>query len=907
MSKKRLPLADKPGAETMTTNPSASMGLNGAATSPAAAQADDNDYVGALKKLKQPYNPVVVSAIKLLSQRTLLARWKPEILEYSYSECPLVDGHWFRPGSKEPEHGPVPLGVVLDRVFEVGIRDKWEEHNTPKQRLIAIAMLTPGALFGKFEFCDLLASTPSLRNYEVSAGSRAFKIVRRETDALRKCSKVGAPVGLGKKLQGLGKTAEPLVKAWIDGGGDDELVRAFRLENSWTAKILLLTQIPVQMLREERDFLDVVQNAAWQQSRHLREGHLKWLRHDLGPKQLSSARSATSAAISKFRRKLELATAEECVVFGTPPAPPQPAGADQHAFTPYGPLKELVEKINETLSPPKKKPQTTPGDNQKGVTALAKKNERVLLEDVLVPLFLHDTGQPCYLSLSDDALVFGKKDDYTELRDAANEVARYVAGSVDGSCQIREATVEGGHTDPFWRGTVELTSRFPEPYCLVEVQKLIPDATFADSAIVIAQHLLEETGSLIQAVLKKGADGFARNVFVIGKPYSSNVRVLKRIRNLGVHVEGLLSDWNRGAFESAWHIACQTLWAHVQKHLEANPAISKVLILDDGGMLHRTVPDKVIKTKNVVGVEQTSKGLEAAGACTFPVVGVACSAAKKRLEPTIVAETVWRKLETVLPQACAARTMAVCGLGNVGSRLATFIIDKIDRQHFGRGPTNRRLVLFDSDGAIVKSVMSEPALGGRHTVVSATSLAEVFEQAEVIFGCSGADLTAGLQGHLDAIDDQRTRYLISCSSFDVEFASLLKKASVSPGIMPFDLAQYENGRGTSFLIPQAGFPITFDRAPCAAPIELMQMTRGLLLGGLAQAAELAEKVNGNNTRVPLDSKWQIAVVEKWQEAAMPSDEKWIWQARKQCLTWWNPSPGKEPEFVEKHSAWPEKL
>jgi hypothetical protein len=874
-----------------------------------AGQTGDNQYVAALKKLNQRYNPAVLAAIRLLSKEEFATRWKPEIFKYKYSECPLMGGHWLRPGSTAPEHGPVPLGVVLDGIFEVVIRDTWQEKNSPKERLIPIAMLRPGALFGTFEFCDLLASTPSLRDYEVSAGSRAFKIARRDTDALRKFKpKTGAPVGLGKKLQSFKSSVKPNVDAWLNGSEDAQLVRAFELEGGWSAEILLLTQTPVKMRPDERDFLDVVQNAAWQQSRHLREGHLKWLRHDLGPKDLD-IRSVTIAAISKFRRKLELATVEECVVFGA--APPPDNEPNSQPLKPYGPIKELLDRINETLFPPKKRSYSS--DAAEDTTdAEDQQLEGVSPKDVLVPLFLHDTGGTCYLSLSDDVLVFGRGDDFTEIRTPAQTIADGLPKSADVSYGVSDETVEGGRTDPFWRGTIGLKSKFPEPHCLNIFDGKVDKSLFTNCVIVAAQHLLEETGSLFQTLLRIGGKALAGNIFVVGKPYSSNPRVLHRIRNLGVQVKELVEVWPPGEFEDAWHRACHSLWAQVQEHLKANGHIRKVLILDDGGVLHKTVPAAILKSKRVAGVEQTSKGLKLAGECPFPVIGVACSAAKARLEPSIIAETNWRKLQTVLPQACAAQTMAVCGLGNVGGRLASYIVDKFKQQLRQAGLADRALFLFDRDATKLSS-----AVGGEW-ITKATSLISVFQQAEVIFGCAGEDLTADILPEIDAISDGRARYLISCSSFDIEFASLLKKASLSPGITPFDLAYYENKSGTCFLIPQAGFPITFDRAPSAAPMDLIQLTRGLLFVGLVQAAELADGANKDMRRVPLHAGrdpglpdganignlGQIEVVQAWEQAVFASGEDWISLTRDQCLEWWNPSPGRAHEFVAEHSDWP---
>jgi hypothetical protein len=267
----------------------------------------------------------------------------------------------------------------------------------------------------------------------------------------------------------------------------------------------------------------------------------------------------------------------------------------------------------------------------------------------------------------------------------------------------------------------------------------------------------------------------------------------------------------------------------------------------------------------MVGVEQTSAGLVKASKCGFPVVGVACCAAKRRLEPRIVADTVWKKLRVILPQACAAQKMAVCGVGNVGGGLLAYLRSTLN-------PQTPRLLWWDKNWS-----KKAPAADNSLKIEKAESLEAVFKTADVVFGCAGEDLTKDLVQKIAKIHDGKTRYLISCSSNDIEFASLLQQADTKlvPGIMPFDLAKYEKHEGTIWLIPQAGFPITFDRAPSAAPIELMQMTRGLLLAGLLQASEAAQndlQKNKINLIIPLDAQRQIAVVNAWKsDETMPAE------------------------------------
>jgi hypothetical protein len=789
-------------------------------------------FIQRLRDLNQPWNRLLRAFVRLRELPDAVTRWRPMLAAYGYSETPLKDGTWFLPGSKTPQDAPVPLGIVLNHVFEVSIRDRWtiqvcqtaveeaEDKANPdkkpppqvieKQRLAPVAMLPPGAGFGTFESHDQDACIAPLKNYEVSAGSRAFKIVPSNGDSLRSRN--------GKFLKLHTNSSE--WHQWKAGQADhDALIRYYGLHRPgsgqrWTAEMLLLTSTPADPTPEERDLLAAVHREAWRQARHMHEWYMASQRHDPCPNDfLSNSHRLLAAPASKFVRKLKLAASEEFIVFGHPAQ-----------LNDYGPLGDLVANINQGL-----------GD----------RNEQLKDTDILVPMLLHDSGRPCYLSLSDDALEPIQLDEYKPLRIATEKAVQLVKDALGtAGCTTESALRSGGRADLFWRASVRLTSRFPSLPCLEAVARELGGAhPFEGCVLVLAQHLLEETGSLLQTLFDLGGRGLASRTYILGKPYSSNVRVWQRIKHLQVQVEDLFSG---------------------------DRSLRRVLVVDDGGVLLETLPEQLVKSATVVGVEQTSRGLAAAARCQFPVVAVACSAAKKRLEPPIVAETIWNKLKVVQRQACAGPTMAVCGLGNVGLALAKFIYGRFTLGASNGAPGGRKLWLYDRRPQALQGL----PLGAR--VIRAPNLAEAFKQADVLFGCTGTDLTDGLLRELDAIGDGRPRYLVSCSSLDIEFVGLLKRATLKTDLSPFELAVYENPKQTKFFIAQAGFPVTFDRTPCAAPTEEMQVTRALLLAGLLQAASLAQ--SASRPQVPnllaLDTSGQRLVVRAWRKAKVrPVDQQ----------------------------------
>lgn len=812
-----------------------------------------------LQQLGQPWNPLVCGAIQLLLQPETMTRWRPKVLEYRYAARVLRNSRWYQPDKEELEYGLTPLGIVLDNILEVAIPEEEELKDQQEQRqLIPVAILSPGALFGAFEFLDRRAALPPCCPYEISAGSRTFKIVRRNGVNIR------MPGGQFYK-----SLPEGLRKSWGKGlTGHDALISHYGLGRNWTAKVLFFLRTPRFFSFYEREFLEIVYEEAWRQLRHLRNGYQMWLRRDVTPRELvdSDARGVSkplTTAICKFKRKLELAISEEYMVFS--------ALSNLADLNLYGPIAELVEYINGC------------GEDPKIIKKKCTLRNKVRQEDVLVPMLLHDRASPGYLSLSDDAIIFQNEKSKKGLT-IIQQQSKLVAQIIIPCCQVRiQSVAQSGKVDPFWSGAVQLLSRFPELPCLTALRASMGTHAFARCCLVMALDLREEIGSLIQTLLEIGGREFADRIFIIGKPYSSNVRVWQRIRNLGVHIEDITYKWKPGQFKQAWQTACEKFWTRVQEGLNTELGIEKIIILDYGGMLRQTIPRSIVQRQPVVGMEQDPFNTATFGG--FPMIGIAWSAVKRRLEPSLIADFIWEKLRTSILEISLVQTIAVCGLGDIGSRLVRYLSDKLG---------SRSLLVWDDDVETLKNFQSQ-------RVMKVQSQVQMIRKSDIIFGCTGYDSAQNWLGEIAEIQDKKTRYLINCSSEDIEFASLLRDPNtqfISAAVL-FGFAKYEKHEGTIFLIPQAGFPIQFDYMPCGTSIEWTQLTAGILLAGLIQATELKQK---GDLKIPLAAALQIIIVEAWRRATLRDDKNC--QIREQSLKWWNPSPDRdENEFVVEHSAW----
>jgi hypothetical protein len=357
----------------------------------------------------------------------------------------------------------------------------------------------------------------------------------------------------------------------------------------------------------------------------------------------------------------------------------------------------------------------------------------------------------------------------------------------------------------------------------------------AFSALIGVQHLMEETLCLAQEIVRRGLVA-AENIWLLGKPYSSSERVAHRFRLFGAKAE--IPDsrgWAPGHFDSCFAQAANKFLAEALTNLPRNSQ-KPVLLLDDGGALVRTASHNEWGA-GYRAVEQTSRGIPPALGADFPVILVACSAVKNLIEPEFVARAAVSKIALYYPEALHLSKVGIIGLGNVGNYLADYVQYRRDIHHeptvfgFDRHPDSTR----ESHGRFCWC----------------KNAAEVFKQAEVVYGCSGENL--GQEAEKCYSPGQ---LLISLSSGDIEFASLLAKANKPVGHLKPLLVKDK-------IIANSGFPITFDGAPLSAPLVEMQVTRALLLAGVQQA--ISETEHGPQM---LKSEVQWAILEHWRAHAL---------------------------------------
>ncbi len=115
-----------------------------------------------------------------------------------------------------------------------------------------------------------------------------------------------------------------------------------------------------------------------------------------------------------------------------------------------------------------------------------------------------------------------------------------------------------------------------------------------------------------------------------------------------------------------------------------------------------------------------------------------------------------------------------------------------------------------------------------------------FKKQIIFWAVQGTDITTSLDLH----ELYGTYYLISCSSQDMEFNSLLKVIHKNLAYKSLNILEDIKYpiKGGFIKILKGGYPINFDNFGHSVPAEDIQLTRGVLLRGIIQAtSQLIEK------------------------------------------------------------------
>ena len=337
---------------------------------------------------------------------------------------------------------------------------------------------------------------------------------------------------------------------------------------------------------------------------------------------------------------------------------------------------------------------------------------------------------------------------------------------------------------------------------------------FKQTLFVCVQHLLYTTIDLFDALIYSGAE--PNNIFLLGKIYSTHPEVGKILSKKGIQLFPNAPLAQYGDFAQSFKKDVECMWSHIQS-IVTSKNVSRIIILDDGGFCLANAPHTITDTYPTIGIEQTSSGLFYSRQSTFPVIEVASSAAKQYLEAPMIAAAVEEKLNQNLPLSTDKNLRCgVIGLGVIGKSIIKKLLQ------YGH-------IVYSYDDDPHKNLPIECAQKLRR-------VEDVLTSSEYIFGCTGKDILKGINFKACLRDP---KVLISCSSQDIEFRSLLKTHSLQNHTDQMNaLATIHINLSESIPIKilRGGFPINLDNSGYSVPSHDIQMTRGLLLAGMIQAA-----------------------------------------------------------------------
>jgi len=364
------------------------------------------------------------------------------------------------------------------------------------------------------------------------------------------------------------------------------------------------------------------------------------------------------------------------------------------------------------------------------------------------------------------------------------------------------------------------------------------------------QHLFGSTASLIRRIAKNRVD--PGNVFLLGKPYSTNPRVADLLQNkLGywVHPDSVDQPCdleNDGQMDQRICETLERISAAIKRQGIYPPM--RFLLIDDGGraisQLHSSRFADI--RRNFTCVEQTRCGIRTIADLELevPVINVAESWVKLEHESPLIATSVNRELSKKLR-----------GLGRAGI------------------PVSSKALIIGY-GAIGKAVAEEFACAGRDVAIydnQPTRLAQAardgyqifpdlrqaLARGGVIVGCTGLPVL----DHSDYPVIADGSLLISASSADVEFRAWNLRAR---GECLGDPARWDresrylsqrtpdsegrrwdhpcfslykiDGQSGSFYLVNGGFPVNFSGGVDPIKPSEIQLTRSLLYAGAVQAS-----------------------------------------------------------------------
>lgn len=363
------------------------------------------------------------------------------------------------------------------------------------------------------------------------------------------------------------------------------------------------------------------------------------------------------------------------------------------------------------------------------------------------------------------------------------------------------------------------------------------DINYENVYLIAVQHLVETTGSLFEAIVDIGIK--PGNIYLQGKLYSTHFSVERQLRNLGINVYNASMPDKFGIVRESLRKDISKVWQLAQQRF-TNESI--IIILDDGGLAIKQAPNELFKQCKLYGIEQTTSGLRyQPDKDFFPIIQVATSAAKVYLEPNFISRALLRKLTPYLYRN-PPNKIGIVGFGHIGKAVAHFFSKRYN------------VCIYDTKDDVLKTNIGK--------LIVCTSIDELVMKCDLIIGATGVDIS-----NIDwdkLVNENKT--LISVSSSDIEFNSLLKKYNEILWVKYKDVLlnikiRLKNGKWLKLI--RGGTVANFNNGLESCRANQIQLTRALLFSGILQALNNNLQLKGVNGSFNLKPEYQALIVQQW--------------------------------------------
>ena len=384
---------------------------------------------------------------------------------------------------------------------------------------------------------------------------------------------------------------------------------------------------------------------------------------------------------------------------------------------------------------------------------------------------------------------------------------------------------------------------------LYRVAELYHGVDMHDVLLLACQHMLAPQLKMFELLIKSGLN--PENCLIAGKSYSTNESMMHKLCGLGCAVADFSDEFHPLVSFDDWFDSKIDTFLFEELAGRNLASFRKIIVLDDGGFMHKAAVRFFGNDPRLAGIEQTSSGhnrIKEAGILFSTHYIVARSTYKQYEEAPYIGHCgTTRILEHIQKRGKNAPNILILGLGTIGRQMAgrLLIVQGLRGMAADIGYHNSKKSLrgFGANQLL--------EFNGRH-IEYAEAMRRLAE-FDVIVGASGSPVLA--DSDIGRLHPEIS--LISMSSSDREFPAL----HFRNGCTRVHDDCYVGDR----CLANSGFPITFMGLEHEVrPIEIELTIAQLQICVMASAGE------GSDILMPIMSNAMAQVHHIWQSESQPT-------------------------------------